>query len=215
MRPPLRIESRSLATLLVLNAAAALVLAAPQPPIPPPFGPHINFTANDFAGARSFKANDRIVGTYYFYWYCTDTKEHIVNPEDGSDGLTDHPPTLKGFSYKSVNWHKKQLRHMSDAGIDVLLATFWGAPSERNERASLYWSYAGLGPLVQAREELLREGARPPRIGLFYDTSTLQFNEWGLHIDLTTDYGKRWFYATVRDFYSAIPPRHWKSRTVA
>jgi hypothetical protein len=56
---------------------------------------------------------------------------------------------------------------------------------------------------------LLREGEHPPRLGLFYDTSTLQHNGWGQHIDLTTDYGKRWFYATVRDYFSAIPPKHW------
>jgi hypothetical protein len=37
----------------------------------------------------------------------------------------------------------------------------------------------------------------------------LQYNAWHEHIDLTTDYGKRWFYATIRDFYSAIPPKHW------
>jgi hypothetical protein len=55
----------------------------------------------------------------------------------------------------------------------------------------------------------LREGKTPPRIGVFYDTSTLQYNAWNYHADLTTDYGKSWFYATVRDFFSAIPPKHW------
>jgi hypothetical protein len=204
-----RFNCPRLASLLVISVSAALAAAAPERAIPPAFGPHINLTAKDFAGAKTFRSGDRIVGTYYFYWYCTETKEHIVNPADGSDGLTDHPPTLEDFSYKSVRWHKQQLRDMSEAGIDVALAVFWGAPSERDPKAALYWSYAGLGPLVQAREELLREGKRPPRLGLFYDTSTLQYNQWGLHIDLTTDYGKRWFYATVRDFYSAIPPRHW------
>ena len=198
-----------LAALVLLATTAAPALAAPDREIPPAFGPYINLAPKDFAGAKSFKSTDRIVGTYYFYWYCTDTKEHIINPEDRSDALTDHPPTLEDFSYKSVRWHKKQLSDMSQAGIDVLLATFWGAPSERDPKAALHWSYAGLGPLVQAREELLREGKNPPRLGLFYDTSTLQWNEWGTHIDLTTDYGKRWFYATVRDYFSAIPPRHW------
>ena len=94
---------------------------------------------------------------------------------------------------------------MTDAGIDVALMVLWGAPSERSGKTSLAWSYTGLGPLVQAREELLREGKHPPRIGLFYDTSTLRYNEWDTHVDLTTDYGQRWFYATVRDFFSAIP----------
>ena len=185
------------------------VTVAAQREIPPAFGPYINPTAKELEAARSFKSSDRIVGTYYFYWYCIDTKEHIINPENGSDGLQDHPPTLKDFSYKSVAWHKKQLSDMIDAGIDVALMVFWGAPSEQDSKASLHWSYAGLPPLVQARDELLREGKQPPRIGLFYDTSTLQYNGWHEHIDLTSDYGRRWFYATVRDFYSCIPPRHW------
>ena len=45
--------------------------------------------------------------------------------------------------------------------------------------------------------------------GLFYDTSTLRHNAWSEHQDLTTQRGREWFHATVRDFFSLIPPRHW------
>jgi hypothetical protein len=176
--------------------------------IPPAFGPHVNLTADHFAGSKSFVARDRIVGTYFFYWYDIYTKSHILN-HDGTDALTTHPPTLEDFSYKSANWYRTQLLDMEAAGIDVALMVFWGAPSEQDPGAALHWSYAGLPPLVQAREELLREGKSPPFIGLFYDTSTLKHNEWYYHADLTTDYGREWFYATVRDFYSCIPPKHW------
>ena len=62
---------------------------------------------------------------------------------------------------------------------------------------------------MEAREELLREGKKPPRIGLFYDTSTLRHNHWHEHVDMTTERGKQWFYATIRDFFSMIPPKHW------
>lgn len=136
------------------------------------------------------------------------SKAHVVD-DDGTDALTTHPPTLEGFSYKSVAWHRRQLEDMMAAGIDVALPVFWGAPSEQNPQAGLHWSYEGLPPLVQAREELLRAGKPPPRIGLFYDTSTPQYNSWGEHLDLTTDRGRRWFYATVRDFFSLVPPKHW------
>ena len=182
---------------------------AADPPIPPPFGPHVHPTPADFVGAHSFASTNRLVGTYYFYWYCTDTKEHIINSENGSDGLTDHPLTLNDFCYRSVTWHKKQLNDMIDAGIDFALPVFWGAPSERDPKASLYWSYAGLSPLVEAREQLLHEGKHPPAIGLFYDTSTLQYNGSHTHVDLTSDYGRQWFYSTIRDFFSAVPPKHW------
>jgi len=192
----------------ILIFATAFAAFAAEREIPPAFGPHVNHSANGFDGSKTFTAKDRIVGTYYFYWYDSYTKEHIIDG-DGTDALTTHPPTLEGFSYKSVRWHKQQLADMEAAGIDVALMVFWGAPSEHDPKAGLHWSYAGLPPLAQAREELLKEGKNPPRIGLFYDTSTLQYNQWHYHADLTTDYGKRWFYATVRDFFSCIPPRHW------
>lgn len=184
-------------------------LRAAEREIPPAFGPHIKLAEKDFAEAKSFSSKDRIVGTYYFYWYDAPTKFHVIDFEDNTDGLTDHPPTLDDFSYNSVAWHKRQLSDMADAGIDVALPVFWGAPSEQSEKAALHWSYLGLKPLVQAREELVREGKNPPRLGLFYDTSTLQYNEWHQHIDLTSEYGQRWFYATVRDFFSCIPAKHW------
>jgi hypothetical protein len=56
---------------------------------------------------------------------------------------------------------------------------------------------------------LAAAGQKPPKIGLFYDTSTLQHNRAGYHADLTTDLGRAWFYATIRDFFALIPPRHW------
>jgi hypothetical protein len=194
--------------LVAICATGVIVAAQPPRAIPPAFGPHTNLTTRDFAGVPSFTARDRIVGTYYFYWYDAPTGGHVRNP-DGSDALTEHPPTLAGFSYRNVAWHKKELGDMADAGIDVALPVFWGAPSEQGTHANFHWSYAGLPPLVEAREQLLREGRRPPRLGLFYDTSTLENNTWREHIDLTTDYGKRWFYATIRDFFSCVPPRHW------
>jgi hypothetical protein len=176
--------------------------------IPPAIGPCINLKADAFEHARSFRRDEKIVMTHDFYWYDIQTKAHIKNG-DGTDALTTHPATLEDFSYKSVGWHKKQLSDMIDAGIDVVLPVYWGAPSEHAPGSQMYWSFAGLSPLVKAAEELLREGKEPPAIGLFYDTSTLQNNSWNVHVDLTTDDGKRWFYASIRDFFSMIPPRLW------
>jgi hypothetical protein len=188
--------------LVVFNASAA------ERDIPPAFGPHVNLSARDFSATRSFTAKDRLVGTYYFYWYDSSTKDHIIDG-DGTDALTTHPPTLADFSYKSVRWHRQQLEDMEAAGIDVALMVFWGSPAEHAPNTHLHWSFAGLPPLVRAREELLRAGKHPPQIGLFYDTSTLQHNHWNYHADLTTDYGRKFFYATIRDFYSCLPPQHW------
>jgi hypothetical protein len=205
LRPP-NAGQHSLA-LAALLAAIPTVLFA-QPAIPSPYGHYIRLGDDAFADAKSFSAKDRLVGTYFFYWYSVETKEHIIN-DNNTDALTDHPANLEDFSYRLAKWHKKQLLDMMAAGIDVVLPVFWGAPSEQDPKTVLHWSYVGVEKLVQARQELLDEGRQPPRIGLFYDTSTLQWNRWGQHIDLTTDYGRQWFYATVRDFFSMVQPRHW------
>ena len=196
---------------IVLAAIAVLIASisdAALSVIPPAFGAYVNLKQADFSEAASFESTDRIVGTYYFYWYDSHSKSHLIDG-DGSDALTTHPPSLDDFSYKSVRWHKQQLHDMMEAGIDVVLPVFWGAPSEQDVKANLHWSYEGIPTLVKAREELLAEKQKPPRIGLFYDTSTLRHNQWHQHIDLTTEFGKQWFYATIRDFFSMIPPKHW------
>lgn len=196
------------ALLLCFWAVGQAHAESPSHPLPPAYGGRLHPSADELACARSFAAAERIVGTYYFYWYDDETKLHLLN-SDGTDALTTHPPALAGFSQKSVAWHEQQLRDMAAAGIDFLLPVFWGAPSEHEPDAHFNWSYTGLPPLVEAREKLLAEGLIPPAIGLFYDTSTLENNTWRYHADLTTDYGREWFYSTVRDFFSMIPARHW------
>ena len=142
------------------------------------------------------------MATSYFYWYDVKSGMHIRNG-DGSDALTDHPPTLEGFSYRRTAWHRKQLSDMISAGIDVVLPVYWGYPGAKGN-----WSNEGLPPLVEARQSLLKEGKRPPAIGLFYDTSTLRHNGDGVHVDLTAETGRAWFFATIRDAFSLIPPEH-------
>jgi len=177
----------------------------------PPVGPYTGVKETSLAEVHCFTNGQKIVVTPYFYWYDVTTGTHIRN-HDGSDALTTHPPTLRDFTYKSINWHQKQLLDMMDAGIDVLLPVYWGEPSQRIEGLPVDqqpWSFAGIPPLVAAREQLVAMGRNPPRIGLFYDTSTLQWNKAGRRVDLTTDEGRQWFYETIRDFFSLVPAKHW------
>jgi len=171
-------------------------------------GTHIGFTDGK-AVPKGFAAKDRFVATYYFYWYDDASGAHFIDG-DRSDALTDHPANPKGYSYKRAAWHKKELQDIAAAGIDVALPVFWGSPAcgSPPSRGDT-WSYEGLVPLVEAAESLIAEGAKPPRIGMFYDTSTLQYNAAGRRVDLSTPDGKAWFYVTIRDFFSLIPPRLW------
>lgn len=177
--------------------------SSPQPSRPPPPGPHVRKVDPATLAKRAFGKGQPLVGTYYFYWYDASTGEHFVDG-DGSDALTDHPALPEGYSYRSMAWHRRELLDILDAGCDFILPVFWGVPGSSDE-----WSFTGLPPLVEAARSLEAEGKTPPRIGLFYDTSTLRHNRHGFHADLTTLEGKEWLYVTARDFYSMIPHDLW------
>ena len=178
--------------------------AGPSEPfaLGPPPGPFVGREQSPATAATHFRSGTPVIATTYFYWYDVDSKAHILDA-DGSDALTEHPPTLEGLSYKNVDWHAEQLSDMMAAGIDVALPVYWGVPTDANT-----WSDRGLPKLVAAREKLLRAGKKPPAIGMFYDTSTLQHNGRGYHADLTTPSGRDWFYGTVRNFFSYVPSQH-------
>lgn len=156
----------------------------------------------------TFKRGQPIVGTTFFYWYDATSKAHLLDP-DGSDALTTHPADMAGLSFKDPAWHRAQMMDMIDAGIDFLMPVFWGVPGKYDG-----WSFAGLGPLVEAHTAMEKEGLKPPAIGMFFDTSILQWNDSNpdgsaYPVDLTTDFGREWFYRAIRDFWSRIPVHKW------
>ena len=174
-----------------------------QPP-----GEFFPLQAKDHRDAVSFERGEPIVGTTYFYWYDVESRAHVIDG-DGSDALTTHPADMDNISYKRASWHKAQLEDMVDAGVDFLMPVYWGVPGKHNG-----WSFVGLPPLVAAHDALQKEGIDVPAIGMFYDTSILRHNGFikdgqRYHVDLTTDFGKEWFYTPVRDFFSLIPPGKW------
>lgn len=171
-----------------------------------PPGEFIGLKPEEINPARSFGDDEPVVGTFFFYWYDYPSKAHFVNP-DGSDALVDHPPRPERVSYRSVDWWRKELLDVTEAGIDFIAPVFWGVPGHPES-----WSFEGLRYLVRAWESIRAEGEQPPQIALFYDTSTLKHNPDGVHVDLSTEEGKRWFYETVRDFFSMIPPKCWMIR---
>ncbi len=192
--------------LMLLLCGAATGEPKDLPTKPP--GEFFPVKAQDHQGVASFERGRPVVGTTYFYWYDIESKAHIID-HDGSDALTTHPADMETISYRHADWHKAQLRDMIDAGVDFLLPVYWGVPGSYDG-----WSFVGLSPLVAAHSALEKEGLKPPAIGMFYDTSILSHNNSNqdggrYHVDLSTDFGKQWFYTAIRDFFSLIPPAKW------
>ena len=191
--------------LAVLAGLCGCTVSMELPKQPP--GGHFPLTARDHASAGTFVQGDPVIATTYFYWYDIKTQSHIID-HDGTDALTTHPADMNDMSFRSVAWHKRQFRDMIDAGIDVLMPVYWGVPGDYKA-----WSFVGLPPMVEARRALQSEGLKPPAVGLFYDTSIMLWNAFdggrSYHVDLTTEFGREWFYTAIRDFFSLIPPGDW------
>jgi len=159
---------------------------------------------------ESFSSLDRLVGTYYFYWYKYPTEHFFDNRETNDDALTDHFVRPEEIDYESVDWHCREMSDMAWCGIDFLLPVYWGAPGAYEGG----FSVKGLKTLQEASEQLIASGKRCPRIGMFYDTSTL-LNDLrgdpprGGKADLTTPHGKEVFYHTIRDYWRRLDRKHW------
>ncbi|MGE3268926.1 MAG: hypothetical protein AB7P40_09280 [Chloroflexota bacterium] len=146
------------------------------------------------AKAASFRQNDRLVMTYYYYWY---DQESLDDPAMAQRPVNDPP-----LDWRSVEWHERQLLDMAQAGVDVALAVYWGDTAA--------WSVQGLKPMVEARERLLAAGYRPPAIGLFFDTNMYAqiLPDHPDVADLTTADGQEMLAHQVSVFLDQVPPCH-------
>ena len=150
------------------------------------------------------------MATHYFYWYRW-PNEHFKIPNDpASEGHYHHFVTPEKVSYLSEDWHAGELWMMKAAGIDVALPVYWGAPGAYT-KGDIGFSVTGLGPMVKAAQRL---GDRSPKLGLFYDTSTLLNDVRGMppaggRADLTTPAGKDLFAQTIVEYFERVPRRLW------
>lgn len=132
-----------------------------------------------------------LVFTYFFYWYDSETNQHL----EPQSGLPVHLPADPAPSWRSVAWFKKELVDMQEAGIDVVLPVYWGDTEP--------WSVDGLPNLARAKEEITAAGRSAPAIGLFFDTTILRGR------NLTEAAGKEYFYQQIRHFFDRIPRDQW------
>jgi hypothetical protein len=153
------------------------------------------------------------VATHYFYWYHWPTEHFNEAGAPGPEGHCRHFAAPEKVSYRSVDWHAENFTAMAACGIDAALPVYWGAPGAY-ERPNLAFARAGLQPMVEALDRLAAAHANAPKLGLFYDTSTLANDVRGAvpahgQADLTTAAGRDLFCRTVTDYFAAIPARHW------
>lgn len=168
-------------------------------------GPYRSPGYTDFT-LDSFGADQRIVGTYFFYWFMADAYRQRVQ-ERGFDPYPYHPTDLETVSFLDPAWYEKQFTDMHAAGIDFALPDYWGEPGQYDKRVAPapelnYFATQGIPPMVEALDRLAA-GGHPLKVGLFLDTTIMG------DADLTTRAGKQTFYLSIRDWFTKIPPRHW------
>lgn len=171
------------------------------------------WSASRLSEIESFDSSEKIAGTHYFYWYDYPDHHFFDNASRSDDALQDHFTDPQTVSYRDVAWHQGELSDCIDAGLDFIMPVYWGAP-DNYFKPDISFSVEGLGPLQLALKRLGEEGEDAPKVGLFYDTSTLlpgvrgEANASGKY-DLREETGRDIFYRTIRDFFYQIDPRHW------
>ena len=166
-------------------------------------GPYLSSNNTDFT-LDSFGADQPLVTTYFFYWF---DAAFLTQQSRGFGVYPYHPTDQDSMSFHDPNWYHKQFSDMLAAGVDFVLPDYWGEPGQYSRRVAPapelnLFATQGLPPMIDALQQLDQEG-RPLKIGLFLDTTILNDE------DLTTELGKQIFYASIRDYYSKIPPRLW------
>jgi len=154
---------------------------------------------------ESFSSAQKLVTTYFFYWF--DFAGRAGGGQNRPGANPYHPLNESSITFMDSAWYETQFSDMLDAGIDFVLPDYWGEPGQYDRRVAPapvlnYFSTLGIPPMLEALDRLRARG-KNLKIGLFLDT-TIMNNE-----DLTSRRGKQIFYASIRDFYARIPPRHW------
>src|SRR3954464_1387391 len=177
---------RRATSLLPALAAMLLLLSIPGPPSlaqdsgneEPSWanpGPYRAPLTTDFP-IQSFGADQKIVATYFFYWYDAATYR-AAQAQRTFDPYPFHPPNLGTISFRDPDWYEHEFRDMLAAGVDVVLPDYWGEPGQYDRRVAPapelnYFATEGIPPMVEALDRLAAAGT-PLKIGLFLDTHIL------------------------------------------
>ncbi|MEK6967313.1 MAG: DUF5010 domain-containing protein [Nanoarchaeota archaeon] len=164
-------------------------------PAPPPINetPPVNDTVPPVINSTQ-PVSSVFTGTYFYYWYDVYSGAHM-DPA----GLATSPQSTVDFSYKSVDWFKREFTDMKAAGIDNALMVYWGR--------RLNWSLTGVENAAIAVQEMDAQGKPYPQIGLFYDTNVLN-GYWDVK-ELISNTSRDSFYRDIYEFYKRVPKKYW------
>jgi hypothetical protein len=179
----------------------ALPWAQPGPYLAP------GFADFDVVRQESFRPEQRVATTYFFYWFDAQSLRQQRAARGGTGVYPFTPVNAETMSFFDPDWYVKEFTDMQDAGLDAALPVYWGEPGQYDRRVAPapdrnLFATQGLPPMVEALDRL-RAGGRPFKVGLFFDTTILNGE------DLTAPHGHDVFCTTIRDFFSRVPPRHW------
>ena len=83
----------------------------------------------------SFSPSQKIVATYFFYWF-----RPIPTGSSGDREASTHtlPPTqgCRDDELPDPDWYERQFRDMLAAGIDFVLPDYWGEPGQYDRRVA-------------------------------------------------------------------------------
>lgn len=195
---------RKLITILLIMIF--VVSCAPGTAVPTPTATTIPTaiitpTITPIPGDYPSPLGEKAVFTYYFYWYDSQTGEHLGphGPARDADPMTDQPVAFPAITWRGTEWHRKQIEDMIYAGVDVILPVYWGASGTE------WWARPGIVNLANALEEVRLSGQTPPAVAMFYDTNTHLYEP----VNLSTDIGKNTVYSEIKFFFNAIPKKYW------
>lgn len=175
---------------------------------------------------QTFNKEDRLLCTTFFYWYDPEVASIMANPDNprgnqaGEPAFSVHPieKHLAEISYKNLDWLDKQVADMCDAGIDFMLPVYFGTPftsqsdlpaEEKRTQQIGAFSDIGLQNIIHVLDKRSAKDLSTVKVGMFYDTTSIKKeNAKAWHVDLSTMAGKQWFYETIRNFFSQVPPAH-------
>lgn len=192
------LEMGDLVAVISINLAAkADSLTVKKEPFGVPPGPYACLETD------TRPSQNPVISTSFYYWYDFPTvsepaqSDGNLKSESKLEQVFSVSPLIRtGMNYGDSNWYLREVNEIFQTGINTILPVYRGGPLGRFRYAD-----EGLGYLSRA---LMTHSLK---VGLLLDgfLFSAQGNGKQIAIDLSTEWGAYFLFATARNFYSMIP----------